>query len=70
VSQEQEQGEAEGEGAAYQKVAADGVSDHKRRVHAESFYEESSDGVKAHTQYEDVAGFQSLREATSDPEQG
>ena len=69
VSREQEQGEAQGEGAAYQEVAADGVSDHKRRVHAEGLYEETSDGVKAHIQHEDVAGFQSLREAAGHPEQ-
>src|SRR5215208_672799 len=48
VSQEQEQGEAQGEDAAYHEVAVDGVSDQKRLVHAEGLYEETSEGVKAH----------------------
>ena len=43
VSQEQEQGEAEGEDAAYEEVAADGVSDQERVVHAQGLYEETSD---------------------------
>src|SRR5215213_8859061 len=69
VSQEQEQGEAQGENAAYHEVAVDGVSDQKRLVHAEGLYEETSDGVKAQVQHEDVAGFQSPREAAGHPEQ-
>src|SRR5919112_5782251 len=70
VSQEQEKSEAQGKDAAYHEVAANGVSDHKRLVHTEGLSEETSEGVKAHIQHEDVAGFQSLREAASDPEQG
>jgi hypothetical protein len=69
VSQEQEQGEAEGEDAAYEEVAADGASDHKRVVHAEGLYEETSDGVENHIHHEDVADFKSLREAAGNPEQ-
>src|SRR5215203_3566709 len=69
VSQEQEHGEAEGEDAAYQEVATDGASDQKRLVHAEALCEETSDGVKAHVQHENVAGFQSPQEAAGHPEQ-
>lgn len=43
VSQEQEQGEAEGEGAANQEVAGDGVSDQECLIHAEGIHEKSPD---------------------------
>jgi hypothetical protein len=65
----QEQGEADGEAAAYKKVAADGASDQERLVRADGLYEETSDGAKTNIRHEDIAGFQALREAPGHPEQ-
>jgi len=56
VSQKQEQGETEGEGATYQEVAADGGSDQERFIHTEGTHEEIPHGVKHHVKDEDVAG--------------
>ena len=69
MPQEQEQGEAEGEGAAHEEFAVYGAPDQKRLIDAECLCEEMSGGVKNYVQHKDVAGFELLREATGHPEQ-
>jgi hypothetical protein len=38
VSQEQEEGEADGEGAAHEEIAPYGASDQECRIHAEDLH--------------------------------
>ena len=69
MPQDQDQGEAYSQDAADQEVATEGGPYDEGRVDTQGFHKEAPHRVEAHVEHEDVAGFQSLREAAGDQEQ-
>ena len=70
VSQEQEQGEAEGEDAAYEEVPTDGGPYDESLILAEGLDEETPHRIEAYVKQEHGAAFHTLAEAAGDPGRG
>src|SRR3712207_9016065 len=62
-----DQGEAQGQDAADEEVAAGGAPDQERRIDAEGLYEEAPHRVEAHVDHEEVPVLETFGEAAGDP---
>src|SRR5215204_3275313 len=69
MPQDQDQREAHSQDAADQEVATEGGPYDESRVDTQGFHKEAPHRVEAHVEHQDVASFQSLREAAGHPEQ-
>ena len=68
MPEDQDQGKAYSQDAAYQEVPADGAYD-ESRIYAKDLDEEAPHRIEAYIKQENIADSQSLGEAASDPEQ-